>query len=618
MLAGGQLLVNNTPGIFRNGPGPPPSPGHFAPVQNGPLAERAPTREAAASRLARPRHSVNSGVRMASSSINDVVDRSRALQFWGAVLSVSAVASVVFAIVNLEVRWNRPDDEPASRACDALKALVSALVLTSEVALFLYYRADLQLNIARSLLPESATLLTAGGLVPLLVEALVLAVHAPPRVFLVGSESYNLENLLTVLMVLRLHLVFRAVASKSSLLSPAGRMITALTNSEVTPPLILKTALFQHPLRSLVVVFAALVSSASYCVFVFERWSALVTPSPLDDDRMHFANIMWMTMITIFTVGYGDVYPLTHEGRVVAILASFSGAICTALLIAVVHGQLQLTQLEVRIVTFLSKDKYRREVRHAAASCVQCAWRWHRHRHRRWAGRSEVPRQGPHEGKVTPVGSDESASRPGSGGMLTDARFFAALRRWRALKRKLGHMLNDDEMQYKVLLEQIFSGIQSITQRLDLIGVPREDPKASVLPGGTRAVTRRQSSASLVAGSVHRPPLGVDQATGPAGAAPEGNVNPLHRLSFFESARGGERSPQLYPLPERPEVRSLSLDSGGVAPSAPAAGPAPVPISARAAAGAAAAPEPRPSLSVVSIFDPTRADKGPAAPKEAA
>ena len=42
-------------------------------------------------------------------------------------------------------------------------------------------------------------------------------------------------------------------------------------------------------------------------------------------DYDFFANGMWLSVVTMTTVGFGDFYPMTYFGRVTIILASFIG-----------------------------------------------------------------------------------------------------------------------------------------------------------------------------------------------------------------------------------------------------------------------------------------------------
>ena len=45
-----------------------------------------------------------------------------------------------------------------------------------------------------------------------------------------------------------------------------------------------------------------------------------------------FGNSVWNVMVTMTTVGYGDMYPITRFGRAVAMVAAILGVLLLAIL----------------------------------------------------------------------------------------------------------------------------------------------------------------------------------------------------------------------------------------------------------------------------------------------
>ena len=52
---------------------------------------------------------------------------------------------------------------------------------------------------------------------------------------------------------------------------------------------------------------------------------------------------MWLVMITMTTVGYGDIYPQTHFGRFFAVIACLIGMLLVSYLIVGVNSIFELT-----------------------------------------------------------------------------------------------------------------------------------------------------------------------------------------------------------------------------------------------------------------------------------
>jgi len=59
-----------------------------------------------------------------------------------------------------------------------------------------------------------------------------------------------------------------------------------------------------------------------------------------------YTNSLWLVIVTVFTVGYGEITPVTLVGRSITILAALGGLILSATLIGLVHQSLALNNDE--------------------------------------------------------------------------------------------------------------------------------------------------------------------------------------------------------------------------------------------------------------------------------
>ena len=74
----------------------------------------------------------------------------------------------------------------------------------------------------------------------------------------------------------------------------------------------------RNQLFSSVFIIAILMLTSSLCMYQVEH------PVQPEAFRSAFSGIWW-SLSTVFTVGYGDIYPVTHLGRLLAILTTFLG-----------------------------------------------------------------------------------------------------------------------------------------------------------------------------------------------------------------------------------------------------------------------------------------------------
>jgi len=91
-----------------------------------------------------------------------------------------------------------------------------------------------------------------------------------------------------------------------------------------------------------------------------------------------YDNCVWFTIVTMTTLGYGDIFPVAWQGRSFAAITVLLGLVLTALIVGVVTNKLAPTEFESLVMDWLENEnrKVRRE--EFAATIIQCAWREYR------------------------------------------------------------------------------------------------------------------------------------------------------------------------------------------------------------------------------------------------
>mmetsp|Transcript_19077 Transcript_19077/g.31245 ORF Transcript_19077/g.31245 Transcript_19077/m.31245 type:complete len:733 (+) Transcript_19077:103-2301(+) len=445
-----------------------------------------------------------------------------------------AVFGISIMIVAKELRW--ANGEIGYFATDVLKSIISASILVLVVLVHRYYGLKLQLLTMKNIVPKTVSIFSSGLLVPYLFELLICCVHVPP--FVNSTQGYRWENLLSVLMFAKIYIFVRVLSLNSTLHTSAGRFIGVLTNVESSTYLVIKIALANNPRRFMFCSFALLLSISSYSVFIFERSAALdfseTTDSVSPDDRrialMQYGNVLWMMFITVLTVGYGDLFPYTPEGRVCTLIAAAFGVCCTALLIALIHNQLELTQQEIKLVKFLQKDWIRKAVKLKAVRCLQASWRYY------LAKARARDRKQAHTWMVR----------------LAERAMYRELASWRELKRTVSRFGGHDNLRQVTVIDAIYSDLRDLTDRLETDGIivaEREEEEGhDALPSQNHSMHRSESLlSSSKPPALHRtapsssttPVPGMVTSSSSSQSAPGSTNNDLHadssadrRMSF--------------------------------------------------------------------------------------
>lgn len=62
---------------------------------------------------------------------------------------------------------------------------------------------------------------------------------------------------------------------------------------------------------------------------------------------------MWFYLITMFTIGYGDVYPKSHMGRFIGIIIAGWGVFYVSLMVIALNNMLEFNPPELKAFNLL-------------------------------------------------------------------------------------------------------------------------------------------------------------------------------------------------------------------------------------------------------------------------
>ena len=89
----------------------------------------------------------------------------------------------------------------------------------------------------------------------------------------------------------------------------------------------------------------------SYQLRLFERH--------IDANFNNITTAMWNMIITMTTVGYGDVYPKSHMGRMIGIIIAFWGVFYVSLFVVALTNILNFESVESKAYMLLQRLTYK-------------------------------------------------------------------------------------------------------------------------------------------------------------------------------------------------------------------------------------------------------------------
>ncbi|KAL3107522.1 hypothetical protein niasHT_014239 [Heterodera trifolii] len=197
----------------------------------------------------------------------------------------------------------------------------------------------------------------------ILLELVLCAVVPLPLLRLpCGGDAFA-----CALMFLRLYWLPRVLHLRSRLSTDAAaKSIAGLNCVKTDTRFLLKRMLFLHPGPTL--------SAFVFCFWLIGAYILRLCESNDEMDVLSYYNTLWMMCVTFLTIGYGDIYPMTACGRIMAIVTGIVGVCVASMIVAVIVQKISLSQAEERVHKFMAKTKFSKKLKVTAARVLTESW----------------------------------------------------------------------------------------------------------------------------------------------------------------------------------------------------------------------------------------------------
>jgi Ion channel len=110
------------------------------------------------------------------------------------------------------------------------------------------------------------------------------------------------------------------------------------------------------------------------CIAIFGQ-AVRICEAPLSRitdsmDHFDFVNSTWSVVLTMTTVGYGDIYPRTFPGRLVMFMVALVGVVIVSIVVLTVQNLFEMSSLESKAYTVVQKINIKKDIREHAAEVI--------------------------------------------------------------------------------------------------------------------------------------------------------------------------------------------------------------------------------------------------------
>ena len=188
------------------------------------------------------------------------------------------------------------------------------------------------------------------------------------------------SDLVMLVAILRFYLLFKVYYHLSEWKNTHSLEVCDINNIKSSVMFVLKCQLKKNPYRFLFTMFVGTILLMSYIIRVFERAYYNTNPivTALNEselkiafqDYTNYLNVLWLTTVTMATVGFGDYFCKSHLGRFLTTIVSFQGILLVSLLLVSLDRTTKLNQFQAISHEFINKLQARELIRHHSAIVV--------------------------------------------------------------------------------------------------------------------------------------------------------------------------------------------------------------------------------------------------------
>ena len=265
---------------------------------------------------------------------------------------------------------------------EILRLITSITTVIAIVLIIFHYRIRKILLIFKQQVSIDCSLISTKLFIPLIIEIILISIHTPPgfnNVMLNITTTdtkpqtipVDIDLCISVFVPFRVYLLFKFYAFYSKWGDDRAERVCKESNAESGVSFALKAEVRDRPFFVVSFLMICSIVLFGYCIRNIEIAFMKDVPVEFFQDWTSLWNGFWCVTITVFSIGYGDFYPHTHLGRIIAVIACIWGTFLISLMVVAITNSLDFTPAQLRAYNEIKQEEINKDYKRKALLLVR-------------------------------------------------------------------------------------------------------------------------------------------------------------------------------------------------------------------------------------------------------
>ena len=267
-------------------------------------------------------------------------------------ISLSAFLSLLTGIVYYEISYKNNEEKPNNSELLLLYFLHLQTILFF-IGIIMKEKIILKGDIEAKYENVGATLISTGRYIRIIIYLIFFGLHPSPMFLKIKftektdeyTSPYSFNSMVLAFLLFRAYFIIRPFLYISTFMDIDSQYSCRQYSFNNSLLYCLKCLAQFSPIKLYISGFLLILFIMAYSVRIFER--------PANDSLDNYIDAIWLILITMTTVGYGDITAKTTGGRIISMISCLSGVFLTSMIIVTITNFLNLEPHEKRMLEIL-------------------------------------------------------------------------------------------------------------------------------------------------------------------------------------------------------------------------------------------------------------------------